>query len=71
MRRWPQAGCGAKGERFHDWALIDLAEPAPGRRKLLIRRSRTTGELAYYRCHFTGLTPLMKLVEVAGSRWRV
>lgn len=72
-RAWQQlsAGRGAKGHRFYDWAVVDLAEPAPGRRQLLIRRNRTTGELAYYRCHSIEPTPLATLVRVAGSRWRV
>lgn len=47
-RRKLSAGRGAKGHRFHDWAVIDLAEAAPGRRQLLIRRIHSTGELAYY-----------------------
>lgn len=51
-RAWQRlsAGRGAKGQRFTDWAVIDLTEAAPGRCQLLIRRNRTTGELAYYRC---------------------
>ncbi|MFF2164430.1 IS701 family transposase [Streptomyces sp. NPDC058175] len=72
-RAWQKlsAGPGAKRQRFYDWAVIDIAEPAPGRRQLLIRRNRTTRELAYYRCHFTEPTPVKELVRVAGSRWRV
>lgn len=51
-RAWQKlsAGAGAKGHRFYDWAVIDLAEPRPGSHRLLVRRNRTTGELAYYRC---------------------
>ncbi len=51
-RAWRKlsAGRGAKGQRFYDWAVIDLTERTPGRRQLLIRRNRTTGELAHYRC---------------------
>ncbi len=51
-RAWQKlsAGRGAKGQRFYDWAVIDLTERTPGRRQLLIRRNRTTGELAHYRC---------------------
>lgn len=51
-RAWQKrsAGPGAKGQRFYDWAVIDLADPAPGHCQMLIRRNRTTGELAYYRC---------------------
>jgi hypothetical protein len=45
--------------------------PTPGSRQLLIRRNRTTGELAYYRCFSPTPAPLATLVRVAGSRWRV
>lgn len=72
-RAWQKlsAGSGAKGHRFYDWAVIDLAEVRPGSRQLLIRRNRTTGELAYYRCFSPAPVPLATLVRVAGSRWRV
>lgn len=72
-RAWQKlsAGAGAKGHRFYDWAVIDLTEPGPGHRQLLIRRNRTTGELAYYRCWSPAPAPLATLVRVAGSRWRV
>ena len=52
------AGAGAKGHRFYDWAVIDLAEPRPGSRRLQIRRNRTTSELAYYRCWSPTPAPL-------------
>ncbi|MEU2441368.1 IS701 family transposase [Streptomyces rubradiris] len=72
-RAWQKlsAGAGAKGHRFYDWAVIDLAEPRPGSHRLLIRRNRTTGELAYYRCFSPAPVPLATLVRVTGSRWRV
>ncbi|MFD4714228.1 IS701 family transposase [Streptomyces sp. NPDC058430] len=72
-RAWQKlsAGAGAKGHRFYDWAVIDLAEPRVGSHQLLIRRNRTTGELAYYRCWSPVPVPLTTLVRVAGSRWRV
>ncbi|MEF9907373.1 IS701 family transposase [Streptomyces sp. P9-A2] len=72
-RAWQKlsAGVGAKGHRFYDWAVVDLAEPRPGSRRLLIRRNRTTDELAYYRCFSSTPAPLATLVRVAGSRWRV
>ncbi|MEU8034088.1 IS701 family transposase, partial [Streptomyces sp. NPDC049099] len=72
-RAWHKlsAGRGAKGHRFYDWAVIDLADPAPGHGQLLIRRNRTTGEPAYYHCHSTLPVPLSTLVKTAGSRWRV
>ncbi len=73
-RAWQKlsAGSGAKGHRFYDWAVIDLTDPRPGSRQLLIRRNRSTGELAYYRCYSpAAAVPLTTLVRVAGSRWRV
>ncbi|MGK5497574.1 IS701 family transposase [Streptomyces sp. URMC 125] len=72
-RAWQKlsTGHGAKGHRFYDWAVIDLVGPCPGRHQLLIRRNRSTGELAYYRCFSPQLIPLTELVRVAGSRWRV
>lgn len=72
-RAWQKlsAGAGAKGQRFCDWAHIDLPSTAPGHRHLLIRRNRTTGELAYYHCYTPRPVPLAPLVRAAGSRWRV
>ncbi|WP_436840476.1 IS701 family transposase [Streptomyces flavofungini] len=72
-RAWQNlsAGRGAKGHRFYDWAVIGLAEATPGRHQLLIRRNRSTCELAYYRSHSATPTSLATLVKVAGSRWRV
>ncbi|MFH8661158.1 IS701 family transposase [Streptomyces afghaniensis] len=72
-RAWQKlsARAGAKGHRFYDWAVIDLADPRPGSRQLLIRRNRSTGELAYYRCYSPTPMPLTTLVRVAGSRWPI
>ncbi|TXL87758.1 IS701 family transposase [Streptomyces sp. IB2014 016-6] len=72
-RAWQKlsAGAGAKGHRFYDWAVIDLTDAGPGSRQLLVRRNRSTGELAYYRCYSPEPVPLTTLVRVAGSRWRV
>ena len=41
----------------------------PGHRWLLIRRSRRTGELAFYRCYSPRPVPLPALVKIAGIRW--
>jgi SRSO17 transposase len=78
-RAWQcvSAGAGAKGHRYYDWAFLRLDHhgPAPagqaGRHWLMVRRNRTTGELAFYRCYTPGPTPLAVLVKVAGRRWRV
>ena len=49
-RAWQRlsAGDGAKGHRWHDWAWVTISNPSPGHRCLLIRRNRSTGELAFY-----------------------
>jgi SRSO17 transposase len=80
-RAWQRlsAGAGAKGQRFYDWAWIDLPASAgsdaqdctPGCWWLLIRRSRRTGELAFYRCYSPTPVRLAQLVAVAGRRWTV
>src|SRR3954453_12260111 len=70
-RGWQRlsAGPGAKGQRYYDWACLDL--PVPDRSSgsgcwwLLIRRSRRTGELAFYRCYHPTPVPLIQLVAVA------
>jgi hypothetical protein len=69
------AGRGAKGHRLYDWALIRLddRDPAPGRRAgrrwLLVRRNRTTGELAFYHCWTPRPVAVATLIRVAGRRW--
>lgn len=76
-RAWQRlsAGRGAKGHRFYDWVWIAIGDrdsDAPaGRRWLLVRRNRRTGELAYYRCFSPRPVPLPTLVRVAGRRWTV
>ena len=65
---------GAKGPRWYDWALVEAADPAVtqggGLHWLLIRRSISDGEYAFYRAHAPGPVPLAQLVRVAGSRWK-
>ncbi|MFB6551254.1 IS701 family transposase [Streptomyces sp. NPDC056405] len=63
------AGNGAKGPRYYDWAWIHIG--ANGHRHLLIRRYRSTGELAFYLCWSPTEVPLSELVRVAGVRWSV
>jgi SRSO17 transposase len=71
------AGEGAKGHRHYDWAFVRLDQdrPAPdgqaGTHWLLVRRNRTSGELAFHRCFTPRSTPLAVLVNVAGRRWTV
>jgi SRSO17 transposase len=77
-RSWNRrsAGQGSKGDRDYDWAWISLvaveAEAAAGgQHHLLIRRGRTDGELAYYRCWSPAPVHLRDLVKVAGTRWSI
>ncbi|GCD39704.1 transposase [Streptomyces chrestomyceticus JCM 4735] len=63
------AGNGAKGPRYYDWAWIHIG--AGSHRHLLIRRNRTTGELAFYLCWSPAQVPPAELVRVAGIRWSV
>ena len=63
------AGAGAKGPRYYDWAWIHVGICA--NRHLLIRRNRSTGELAFYLCWSPAMVTLAELVRVAGVRWSV
>jgi SRSO17 transposase len=68
------AGQGAKGRRWYAWSRLALTPadaPNGWGRWLLVRRSLTTGELAYYVCAGPADLPLVALVRVAGTRWRV
>jgi SRSO17 transposase len=77
---WQTYSCGrgAKGHRDYAWAWIavlpdpgdDQHDPA-GEHHLLIRRTRSTGELAYLRCWTPRPSSLAELVRVAGQRWRI
>jgi SRSO17 transposase len=69
-RGWQRLSCGAgsKGQRLYDWLLID---PDAQSHPLLVRRSISSGELAYYLVHTRHPVPVAELVRVAGSRWGV
>ena len=62
-RGWQRLSCGlgSKGHRLYDWLLID---PGRGEHTLLVRRSISSGELAYYIVHTTSTQPLIELVVV-------
>ncbi|MEU7641240.1 transposase [Streptomyces sp. NPDC039016] len=59
------AGYGAKGPRYYDWAWIHI--DTGSHRHLLIRRNRSTGELAFYLCWSPVEVTLSELVRVAGA----
>jgi SRSO17 transposase len=76
------AGEGTKGPRLHAWAHLELAdldgeaEGYPGSRGLwtrglLIRRSLTDGDLAYFTTWCPAGTGIETLVEVEGHRWAI
>jgi SRSO17 transposase len=68
------AGHGAKGRRWYAWSRLPLSSagaPQGWARWLLRRRSLHTGEVAYYVCAGPAGLPLVALVRVAGTRWRV
>jgi SRSO17 transposase len=73
---WQRLSCGdgAKGPRDYDWALLPL--PRWGQapeifHALLVRRSLTDGELAYYVVFAPAGTALQTVVTVAGRRWTI
>jgi SRSO17 transposase len=70
-RAWQRysAGQGAKGHRYYDWAWTATDPGLHGHRYLLIRRSRRTGELAFYRCYSPRRVSLPVLARTAGTRW--
>jgi SRSO17 transposase len=72
-RAWQRlsAGEGARLQRWYDWAWVTIAHTGSGCLHLLIRRNRSTGELAFYRCYAPHRVPLATLVKVAGRRWTV
>jgi SRSO17 transposase len=75
------AGAGTKGERLYDWAYceladLDAAEDDAGRaglwtRGLLVRRSLTDGELAFFSTWCPAGTGIATLVAVEGRRWAI
>jgi SRSO17 transposase len=75
------AGEGTKGERLYDWAYCELADLGPDdygatwtglwTRGLLIRRSLTDGELAFFSTWCPSGTPIQTLVSVEGQRWAI
>jgi SRSO17 transposase len=81
QQSWQTYSCGrgAKGHRDYAWAWVailpDPADTDPpgvtGQHHLLIRRTRSSGELAYLRCWTPHPTSLVQLARVAGQRWRI
>ena len=76
---WQTYSCGrgAKGHRDYAWAWVAIlpdpgdTDAMPGQHHLLIRRTRSSGGLAYLRCWTPRPTSLAELVRIAGQRWRI
>ena len=75
------AGDGTKGLRLYDWAYLELADldaardfPGSGgiwTRGLLIRRSLTDQDLAFFATWCPRGTPIETLARVEGRRWAI
>jgi SRSO17 transposase len=75
------AGAGTTGERLYNWAYCELADLGPGdygatwsglwTRGLLIRRTLSDGEFAFFTTWCPGGTGIATLVAVEGRRWAV
>ncbi len=75
------AGTGSKGERLYDWVYCELADLDAAEydsalsglwtRGLLIRRSLTDGELAFFSTWCPAGTGIARLVAVEGRRWAI
>jgi SRSO17 transposase len=66
-------GCGAKGERMYDWALLQLNHQDGWEKALLVRRSiDDPTEYAYYLTYAPQRKSTLKtLARVAGRRWEI
>ncbi len=68
------AGAGSQGERWYEWAMVELSI-FPRRdwsRTILVRRSLSDpSALAVYRCFHPDGTTIETLVRVAGCRWTI
>ena len=75
------AGDGAKGARLHDWAYCELADLDAAEydedrsglwtRGLLIRRTISDGDLAFFSTWCPAGTGIQTLVTVEGHRWAI
>jgi SRSO17 transposase len=74
-------GDGTKGPRLYDWAYVELADPEADEynedltgawtRGLLIRRTITDQDLAFFSTWCPAGTPIETLVRVEGQRWAI
>ncbi|HEY4548179.1 MAG TPA: IS701 family transposase [Pedomonas sp.] len=75
------AGSGTKGERWYDWVHLELATltaaefgadvPGLWTRGLLIRRSLSDQNLAFFTTWSPAGTPVETLARVEGARWAI
>ena len=64
---------GSKGAGVYDWQVLELKFLVVWgwRRCLLVRKSRSGGELCLYVCFAPEGVSVLKLVEVVGVRWTI
>lgn len=79
LEQWERLSCGygTKGERFYDWATIEVncSKEHGLRRWLLFRRNLEKPDdphsITYYQVYAPADTTLETMVAVAGQRWRI
>jgi SRSO17 transposase len=65
-------GCGSKGLRLYEWAIMQINCPDSSyRRWVLIRCSLGSQDLSFYLVFAPPSTSLEKMVEAAGHRWKI
>ncbi len=72
-----RTGQATKGAKDYDWAMIEIRpDDTPegqddGHGFLLLRRHRYTGTVSYFLCWSPGPVPLVTLIKVAVTRWKI
>ena len=73
---WFEANCGdgSKGPRIYDWQAFEIesfGRPEGWKRVMLVRGSKSDGDLQAHICYAPVDTTDKKLIEIAGTRWTV
>ncbi|GAA3266490.1 hypothetical protein GCM10020218_003590 [Dactylosporangium vinaceum] len=74
--KWKRISCGpgAHGQRFYDWARLDVRPEWSygfGHWVLARRSISDPTDIAYYHCYAPARTTLTRLAQIAGHRWPV
>ncbi len=67
---WRRLSCGAgsKGERFYDWATVELEG---GAHQLVARRRISDGEVAFFLVFAPDQVSMVRVVRAIGMRWPI